>query len=222
VGGPADFAAAFDVSHETLARLEVYADTLRLWQRRINLIAPGTLPELWYRHFADSAQLAPLVAELAASGERAGPLRLLDLGSGAGFPGLVLAILLRELGVAVTLIDSDVRKCAFLREAARIAGTSVDIATGRIENSAIRSKLQRFGVITARALAPLDRLLELADAYLAADGCALFLKGRDSEREVAEAARRWQFDVELLPSLTDADARIVRIRHLAKRAEDIP
>lgn len=216
------FAATFDVSHETTARLEAYADLLRLWQKRINLVAPSTIPDLWHRHFADSAQLAPLIRPLAQARTPDRPLRLVDLGSGAGFPGLVLALLLREQGVAVTLIDSDVRKCAFLRQAARVTGVTVDIATGRIENSAIQGTLQRFDVITARALAPLDRLLGLAAAYIAADGCALFLKGRDSSREVAEAARHWQFESELLPSLTDADARIVAIRHLAKRAEDIP
>lgn len=216
------FAAAFNVSHETTLRLVAYADLLRHWQKRINLVAPSTIPDLWHRHFADSAQLAALIHPIARTKASGPPLRLVDLGSGAGFPGLVLAIMLREHGVAVTLIDSDVRKCAFLREAARLAGVTVDIATGRIENSAIQSTLQRFDVITARALAPLDRLLGLAAEYMAVDGCALLLKGRDSSREVAEAARHWQFEFELLPSLTDADARIVAIRHLAKRAEDVP
>lgn len=222
IGDAKAFAAQFDVSHETIVKLEAYADLLRLWQKRINLIAPSTLPDLWHRHFADSAQLAVIIEPLAAARARGSALRVVDLGSGAGFPGLVLALLLREQGVAVTLIDSDVRKCAFLREAARVTGVTVDITTGRIENSAIRSTLQRFDVITARALAPLDRLLGLAAEYMAADGCALFLKGRDSPREVAEAARRWQFEYELLPSLTDAEARIVAIRHLALRAEEDP
>ncbi len=216
------FAARFAVSHETNARLEAYADLLRLWQKRINLVAPSTLPDLWHRHFADSAQLAALIRPHAFAQPAGRPLRLVDLGSGAGFPGLVLAILFRDLPVAVTLIDSDVRKCAFLREVARVTGVTVDITTGRIENSAIQSTLQRFDVITARALAPLDRLLGHAAEYMAVDGRALFLKGRDSPREVAEAARHWQFEYELLPSLTDADARIVAIRQLAIRAEEDP
>lgn len=222
VGDATAFAAAFDVSHETTERLEAYADLLRRWQKRINLVAPSTIPDLWHRHFADSAQLAALIRPLAGARTPDRPLRLVDLGTGAGFPGLVLALMLRGDGVAVTLVDSDVRKCAFLREAARVTGVTVDIATGRIENSAIQSTLQRFDVITARALAPLDRLLGLAAVYIAADGCAFFLKGRDSRREVAEAARHWQFEFELLPSLTDAEARIVAIRHLAKRAEVSP
>lgn len=217
-----DFAAVFAVSHETADRLKAYADLLKRWQARINLVAPSTLPDVWRRHFADSAQLATLIRPLVSDKAPGQRLRLVDLGSGAGFPGLVLAILLRDDNASVTLFESDVRKCAFLREVARVTGVTVEIVTGRIENSTIQSTLGRFDVITARALAPLDRLLGLAVAYMAADGCALLLKGRDSAREVAEAARRWQFEFELLPSLTDADARIVAIRHLAKRAEDVP
>lgn len=209
-----DFAAHFAVSRETLARLQTYEALLRQWQKTINLVAPSTLPDVWGRHFADSAQLAALAPPEART--------WLDLGSGAGFPGLVLAIVLAERGEAkVTLIESDSRKAAFLREVARQTGTAVDILCERIEKVATQAKLQPFDVITARALAPLPRLLDLAAPCFSPKSVGLFPKGREAQAEVEAAQRAWGFTARLQPSLTDADGRIVVVRALrAKREGD--
>jgi 16S rRNA (guanine527-N7)-methyltransferase len=203
-----DFAGAFSVSRETLERLGTYEALLRRWQQTINLVAPSTLPDIWGRHFADSAQLLALAPP--------GAKRWLDLGSGAGFPGLVVAILLAERGGQVTLIESDSRKAAFLREVARQTGAPVDILCERIEKGATQAKVD---VITARALAPLPRLLDLSAPYFSSDTVGLFLKGREVPSEIEAARRRWQFSVKLHPSLTDPDARIVVVRALQANTE---
>jgi 16S rRNA (guanine527-N7)-methyltransferase len=194
--GPADFAAATGVSRETIERLSAYANLLTKWQQRINLVSAATLDDLWRRHMLDSAQLMSLLP----SGTRV----LADLGSGAGFPGLVLAI----LGVPdVHLIESDQRKCVFLAEAARAADAKVAIHNQRIESLSGLSA----GVITARACAPLEKLLSYAQKFLWHDGKALFLKGAGVEEELTAARKLWQMDVERFPSVTDPSGSILRI-----------
>lgn len=226
--GPEDFAAEFGISRETLARLTTYAALLAQWQKAVNLVAPSTLNDVWRRHFADSAQLLALAPSH--------PAAWLDLGSGAGFPGLVVAILLAgrsrptapespgnhdcpgnqddngEAAVRVTLVESDQRKAAFLREVARQTGVTVDILAIRIENLATRFKLPRGGVVSARALASLTGLLRLASPCLSGGSVGLFLKGREAESEVAEARRAWRFDARLVPSVTDPASRVVVVR----------
>ncbi|MFA5122846.1 16S rRNA (guanine(527)-N(7))-methyltransferase RsmG [Zavarzinia sp.] len=193
-----DFAAGFPVSRETLERLAAYADLLVKWQSKINLVGPATLPDLWQRHFLDSAQLYPLLPEKR-------PLRLVDLGSGAGFPGLVLAI----LGAGdVHLVESDQRKCAFLREAARITQTAVTIHALRIETLAPLEA----DVITARALAPLEKLLDWAAPHRTAHTIHLIPKGKEAEAELTQASRRFTLEVERHRSLTDPAATIFQIR----------
>lgn len=211
ITGPDAFAAAFSVSRETLSRLTRYAELLATWQKTINLVAPATLDEAWHRHFADSAQLMALVPPDAKT--------LADLGSGGGFPGLVLAIMLADRGVAVTLIESDQRKGAFLREVARQVAIPVDILSMRIESAETRTRVDAVDVVTARALAPLDRLLGWVAPLFAPHSVALLLKGRDAEIEIADARKRWRFDVELRPSLTAPDARIAVVRHLDANRE---
>lgn len=212
IKGPEDFAGYFSVSRETLGRLLAYAALLQQWQRTINLVAPSTLPDIWSRHFADSAQLLALAPPEARA--------WLDLGSGAGFPGLVLAILLAEHGQAkMALIESDTRKAAFLGEVARQTGVPVDIYPERIERSATQAKLASADVITARALAPLPRLMELAAPYFSPTTVGLFLKGRDVEAEVEAAGKSWSFEGTLQPSLTDPDGRIVVVRALKSKME---
>jgi 16S rRNA (guanine527-N7)-methyltransferase len=204
IAGPDDFAARFGVSRETIVKLSAYESLLRQWQKTINLVAPSTLGAIWSRHFADSGQLVGLAP--------AGARRWLDLGSGAGFPGLVVAILLAERdGATMTLIESDTRKAAFLAEVARQTGVPVDILRDRIENTTTQAKVD---VITARALAPLPRLLDLAAPYYAAETVGLFLKGRDAQTEVDEARERWDFTVALHPSQTDSEGRVVAVRAL--------
>ena len=156
------FAGLTGVSRETLERLEAYAELLRRWSGRINLVGRNTLGELWRRHFLDSAQLLPFIPNKTR--------HLVDLGSGAGFPGLVLAI----LGVpGVELIESDARKCVFLREAARTANAPVTIVDSRIET--VKPHLAE--IVTARACAPLDKLLPLAERFIGPNTLCLFLKG---------------------------------------------
>ncbi len=199
---PAAFAEAAGVSRETVELLERHAALLERWQRRINLVAAGTLADLWRRHMLDSAQLWPHVAE------RSGPIA--DLGSGAGFPGLVLA----ATGAGpVHLIESDARKAAFLREAAREMGVAVTVHAVRAEAVAPLGA----ATVTARALAPLPRLLPLAVEHLAPGGAAVLLKGRTVEEELTAARESWTMEVERFPSRTDAHGRILVLREIAPR-----
>jgi 16S rRNA (guanine527-N7)-methyltransferase len=199
---PGGFAALSGVSRETLARLDAYAQLLVRWSQRINLVAASTLADLWRRHFLDSAQLFPHIP--------AGTQSLVDLGSGAGFPGLVLAI----MGVAgVELVEADARKCAFLREAARIAAAPVTIRNARIE------ALPRHAVdvVTARGCAPLDRLLVLAQPFVAPETLCLFPKGEQAVQELATAQQNWEMDVTCHDSCTDSRGVILCLSRVARR-----
>ena len=211
--GPNDFARAFNVSRGTLDRLESYSRLLTQWQAKINLVAPGTLTEVWHRHFADSAQLVRFAPPLAET--------WLDLGSGAGFPGLVVATLLAEEGKCrVTLCESDTRKAAFLADVKRKLGLAVDIIPARIETDSTHGTVGRVDVVSARALAPLQRLVPLAAPFFHEQTVGLFPKGREADKEIAEAAMSWQFEAELVPSLTDREGRIAVIRKpVAKRGD---
>jgi 16S rRNA (guanine527-N7)-methyltransferase len=189
------------VSRETFPRLEAYVDLLLRWNSRINLIGRSTASDVWQRHILDSAQLLPLLLP--------GARTLVDLGSGAGLPGLVLAI----LGVPeVHLIDSDQRKCAFLREAARAAAAPAAVHAGRIEDAPGFAA----DVVTARALAPLHRLLEHAEKYIGPNSRCLFLKGRSAAEELTEAGKLWSMRARLVPSATDEAAAIVCIENPAR------
>ncbi len=192
----AAFADATGVSRETRDRLAAYEATLRKWQPRINLVGPSTLPDVWRRHFLDSAQLLPLLPE--------GARVLVDLGSGAGFPGLVLAV----LGVPeVHLIESDSRKCAFLREAARAAGARVTVHNTRIEAAPAMDA----DVVTARALAPLTELLGWAHRFIGTRGVGLFPKGQSVEEELTATTKFWKMRTERFDSRTDPTGTILRV-----------
>jgi 16S rRNA (guanine527-N7)-methyltransferase len=188
------------VSHETAVRLDLFAALLQRWQKAVQLVAASSLPKLWTRHIADSLQLLDIApaARIWA-----------DLGSGGGFPGLVLAIALAERsGALVHLIESNSRKAAFLREAARATQAPVKIHGERIESVAKRIAGE-VEIVTARALAPLPRLLELAAPILAAGAQGIFLKGQDVDNELTEAAKSWSIQAKILPSRTDSRGRIV-------------
>jgi 16S rRNA (guanine527-N7)-methyltransferase len=203
--GPEAFQKDTGVSRETLSRLQAYADLLLVWNKKINLIGPSTAPDLWMRHMLDSAQLFPLIP--------AGTKTLLDLGSGAGFPGLVLGI----MGIpGVTLVEADQRKCAFLREAARIGGASVTILAKRIEAVAPFPA----DVITARALAPLADLLDWSAPFLAKNTRCLFLKGQNVEVELTQAHKRWTLTTDQRPSRTDPRGTIVCIDEVRRDRPD--
>lgn len=199
------------VSRETLDRLEIYADQLKSWNRRINLIARSSEPDLWRRHVVDCAQLVDLAPPNATEWA--------DIGSGAGLPGLIVAAIRAEASprLRMTLIESDERKCAFMMEAARRMGLSVRVEARRLTPMAAAAA--RFDVVSARALAPLDRLLGLASPLLAAGGVALFPKGRGVEAEIVEARRHWRMRLDAVPSRTEAGAAILRIREPEHGAE---
>jgi 16S rRNA (guanine527-N7)-methyltransferase len=199
--GPEGFAQVVSVSRETLARLEAYAALLTRWSARINLIGRDTIADLWRRHILDSAQLQPFIPSAARS--------LIDLGSGAGLPGLVLAI----LGVPVVeLVEADSRKCAFLREAARIAEVSVVIRGCRIQ----AVPPHPVDVVIARALAPLDRLLRLAEPFLAPGSECLLLKGERVEDELTLARRHWRMTVSLHQSRSDPRGVVLRLQQVTR------
>lgn len=202
------------VSRETLARLDIIADLLTHWQKTINLVAPATLPDLWTRHIADSLQLVRHVPEK--------PLAWVDLGSGGGFPGLVVAAVLAEReGSKVALVESDSRKAAFLREAARRANLPVSVHPQRIEEVAERLA-PGTQVVSARALAPLPKLLDLAAPFLAAGALGIFPKGKDAESELTAARKGWTLDVELRRSLSDPHGRVLLIKRAEKAAFSPP
>jgi 16S rRNA (guanine527-N7)-methyltransferase len=201
--GPDDFAAKTGVSRETLARLKAYADVLADWNARHNLVAKSTLPDLWRRHFWDSAQLAPLIPPVART--------LADLGSGAGFPGLVLAAMRPDL--AVTLYEATIKKCAFLRLAAERMAVSVTIQNARLEDL----PPSPFDVVTARALAPLSELLGYAQNFAGPNSVCLFLKGQNVGAELTQAHKCWNIKPSQVPSQTDPSAAIVVVRELGPR-----
>ena len=206
IDGPVAFAEVLKVPRETIHRLERYADLLGHWQKTTNLVAPSTLASLWSRHFADSAQLLNLAPDA----------RLwLDLGSGAGFPGLVIAILGSGTpGFHIHLVEANFKKCAFLAEVARATNAPVEIHAVRIEDFAASADTIRPHIVSARALAPLPRLLGLAAPFFGAETRGLFLKGREAEEEVGAARAEWEADFHLHPSLTSRDGKIVEVTGL--------
>lgn len=188
------------VSRETIDRLDRFAGIFAQWQRRTNLIAPSTEAKLWTRHIADSLQLIALAPRAQI---------WVDLGSGGGFPGLVIACALAETpGAQVHLVESNAKKAAFLREAARLTGAPAMIHAERIADF-VRHAPDRLDVVTARALAPLAELLAEAYPLLKTGSIGLFPKGQDVEAELTEAAKYWNIQATLAPSCTDPRSRIV-------------
>jgi 16S rRNA (guanine527-N7)-methyltransferase len=195
-----------DVSRETLERLELYESLLRKWNPAINLVSRTTLSDAWSRHFVDSAQLLALAPVDAAS--------WVDLGSGGGFPGLVIAILADELrpDLSVTLVESDQRKAAFLAEVARQIGVAVAVKAERAETLTPCN----CDILSARALAPLKELLSLSMRHLKPGGVGLFLKGAQSGAELAEALETFRFTLQKIPSQTDPMAVILSVGGISR------
>jgi 16S rRNA (guanine527-N7)-methyltransferase len=196
----AGFAELIDVSRETLGRLEAYVALLTKWNARINLVGPATIPDVWRRHILDSAQIHAQVADAGV---------LVDLGSGAGLPGLIVALL---GGPEVHLIEADMRKCMFLHEAARVTGTKLTIHNKRIEAA---PKIEA-DIVTARALAPLTQLLDHAVRFLKPSGKCVFLKGARQADELTEARKTWQMNVTERPSLSDPSGVILEVESPAR------
>ncbi|KIC24352.1 MULTISPECIES: 16S rRNA (guanine(527)-N(7))-methyltransferase RsmG [unclassified Leisingera] len=189
------------VSRETFERLEIFERVIRKWNPKINLVSRSSLDELWTRHIADSVQVFRSVDA---------PKHWVDIGSGGGFPGVVVALLAADETpeTKITLIESDQRKSAFLRTAARECGASITVLSSRIE----QVEPQSADVLSARALAGLSDLLGFAERHLAADGVCVFPKGENWKKEVDNARQQWRFELETTKSLTEPEAVILKIR----------
>lgn len=190
------------VPRETVERLKIYVDLLIKWQARFNLVSRGTIPRVWERHIYDSYQLIKFIPNKK--------LHITDLGSGAGFPGLVLAMCGYQ---NVTLVEANGKKVAFLREVARQTSTVVNIQHTRIENAT----LQIVDVFVARALAPLNELFFLVAPFTTAQTSCIFLKGQAIDAELRVAEKNWEFEYQKVPSVTDKRGSVLFIQQLRKR-----
>lgn len=195
-----------DVSRETATCLQTFAGRIEKWNPAINLVSPATLPDLWERHIADSAQLFSLAPQTA--------MLWVDVGSGGGFPGVVIAILARELRpeLRVALVEADQRKATFLKLTCAELGLTTEVVADRIENCSTLGA----DVMSARALAPLDRLCQYASAHLAENGIALLPKGAAYKAEVDAARARWHFELESHKSVTDVRSMILKIKDIRR------
>ena len=203
VATAADFAAAAGASPAALADLEQYRSYLIDWNQRMNLVGPATLDVFWSRHAWDSAQILPLAPEA---------LTWADLGTGAGLPGIVLAILQKDRpGFHVHLIDSLAKRCRFLTEVVEGLKLPATVHNSRAEDLSLT-----VDIVTARACAPLHRLFGYGQPYVKRGATALFLKGQDVASELEDATRHWDFEADVLPSLSDARGRIVRVKRLGR------
>jgi len=204
--GPEETVALTGVSRETLGRIHSYLAVLDAWRERINLIGPSEGRHLWRRHVLDSLQLVDQISP--------DDLTVADLGSGAGFPGLVIACAMAERpGTSVTLVEKSVRKAEFLAAAIEEVGLPARVLNIRLEDA----PGGRFDLVTARALAPLTKLLGYARVWLKPSGKALLMKGRDTVAELAEARRTWIFDVSERASLSSADGRVLKVSSIIPR-----
>jgi 16S rRNA (guanine527-N7)-methyltransferase len=199
----ASFAAAAGATPQQLADLERFRKLLADWNQRMNLVGPATLPDFWNRHAWDSAQLLRLAPDA---------LTWADLGAGAGFPGVVLAVLGKgRPGFHVHLVESMVKRCSFLSEGVTSLDLPATVHNARAENLSLA-----VDIVTARACAPLTRLLGYARPYLRAGAMGLFLKGQDVVAELEDASRSWDLDADTVPSASDERGRIVRVRRLGR------
>lgn len=199
-----EFSKTIDVSRETLQMLVVYEQMLRKWNAKINLVSDESLRTIWQRHFLDSAQLWDLSPKKGL---------WVDLGSGGGFPGIIIAILARDmLEQKVVLVEADQRKAAFLRSIIRELNLNARVKAERIETI----MPQNADVLTARALAPLSRLLAYTHRHRRSDGLALFPKGERVEIELADALEHWRFDCQKHPSITDSKSTILSVGELSR------
>ncbi|MFG6510131.1 MULTISPECIES: 16S rRNA (guanine(527)-N(7))-methyltransferase RsmG [unclassified Sulfitobacter] len=193
-----------DVSRETFEKLKAFAELVRKWNPKINLVSKDSLNDLWSRHILDSVQIFELVP---------GPGKWVDLGSGGGFPGIVISIINQEeRNFDVVMVESDQRKSAFLRTAIRELDLAAKVKTERIEEL----ECLEADVLSARALADLTKLLGFAELHLKRGGIALFPKGQSWQREDLEARQDWNYDLETVTSKTNSDAAILKIKDIAR------
>jgi 16S rRNA (guanine527-N7)-methyltransferase len=193
-------ARRFNVSRESMVKIAAHVDLLRQWQTRINLVAPSTLPGVWTRHVGDSLQLLQHLPDTAGA--------IADLGSGAGFPGLTLALV---TGRRTHLVESNGKKAAFLSEAVRLTGANAIVHRSRIEEMKWETLGEPVGVVTARALAPLAQLLDYSSPLLSQSALGLFLKGRDLEGELTAAAKSWRLSYEIFRANGDSNGAVLKV-----------
>ncbi|MBL4614427.1 MAG: 16S rRNA (guanine(527)-N(7))-methyltransferase RsmG [Magnetovibrio sp.] len=203
---PEQFQDQTHVDVDVMDRLQAYANLLIKWQAKINLVGPATVPHVWQRHMLDSAQLSTFIPK---------DKKIVDFGSGAGFPGLVLACMRPDLDVH--LVESDQRKCAFLQEVNRTVGCGATVHNQRIETLAPLEA----DIITSRALASLDKLLSFAQMHSLSTGICLFLKGKRWLEELTEAQKNWIMQVQNHPSRTDPAGMILELRECTHRHEHL-
>lgn len=203
--GPQDVLRLTDVSRETLERISIVVGVLDRWRVKHNLIGPAERDHLWRRHVLDSVQVW--------SHRNADNAQWIDLGSGAGFPGLITACAAADAGGRVTLVESSTKKASFLRTAAREAGLPVAVRAERIEDVS----RETYHHVTSRALASLPRLLEYASRFFAKGGSCIFLKGKGVEQEIKDAQTHWRFDFEMHHSQSDPEGRVLIIRDLTRK-----
>jgi 16S rRNA (guanine527-N7)-methyltransferase len=189
------------VSRGTFELLSIYYELLLKWQKKINLIGPDTIPDIWNRHFLDSLQLVKYIDDKKKV--------IADLGSGAGFPGMVLAICGYE---NIHLIESDSRKIAFLREVSRVTNTKISIHNKRIEDF----KIDRIDIFVSRALAPLDKLFHLISKSVSHETICFFHKGKNYSNENQDALLNWRYDIDVNPSIVDSQSVILKISNIRK------
>lgn len=203
--GPDDFDADFDVSRETLDKLKLYASTLAKWQKAKNLVANSTIEEQWQRHFLDSAQLFPLIRHCHPTEQ----LNILDVGSGAGFPGLVLAVM--GLGHA-SMVEANGRKCTFMNNVIREVAASATVINERIESV----KYQQVDIVTSRACAKIEQLLVWSAPFVGLTTELWLLKGATAEEELTQACALWNMSVERFDSKSSDEGVILRLFDIKK------
>ena len=204
--GPKEFANDIDVSRETLERLQAYADLLRKWQSAKNLVANSTLDDMWRRHFLDSAQMYAHIRSVIGDQK----VDAIDIGSGAGFPGLVLSIM--GLG-HFSMVESNGKKCSFMRQVARATGASADILQERIESLVPRET----DIITSRACATIDKLLTWGAPFCGQNTEFWLLKGENVDKELTEAEKTWNIKTERFDSLTSSGGCVLRLYDISRR-----
>jgi len=201
--GPQDVLAQTDVSRETLTSIEKIVDELDGWRKKINLIGPSEFGQVWRRHVLDSAQLIPLMPSKG---------RIIDLGSGSGFPALIISAALDPDHAETVMIETVGKKCAFLRAAIQSADLPAKVQQGRVENVNDLTA----DCVTARAFAPLPKLLEYAEKWLANGAYGVFSKGRRWEEELTQAKESWRFAYEVIPSMSGGDGVILKISEVSR------
>ena len=203
------FIENFSVSHETICQLKTYLSLLQEWQTKFNLVSKSSLEDAWNRHFLDSMQLFKYIPQSAKT--------LVDFGSGAGFPGMVLAIMAKENTpyLKVTLVESIKKKTMYLNEVAKVTSTPVTIINDRIENL----PPQKADVITSRAMCSLDELLKYAYRFTSRKTKCIFPKGKKYAEEISEAEKHWNFEYKIIPSMTSEEGAIVIITNLFAKGD---